>query len=233
MGAMELQIHDVQISILKELLFKPQARFRDLNKLNLPNDHFTFHLHRLVKEGLVVKGSNGYELTTAGKELAGRMDTEKLKLERQAKIGVALHPIKQVKGKTLHLVHRRLKQPFYGWYGSHSGKIRWGETPLQCGQRELFEETGLSGKFELKSIEHYFHVHQDGRFLEDKYFWVFKVTKLTGKLIAKTDEGENIWMTEDQYRLLDHVFAPFSEVAKRLASKSLEYIDRTEIVDSY
>ncbi len=230
---MELQIHDVQISILRELLFKPQARFRDLNKLSLPNDHFTFHLQRLVKEGLIAKKADKYELTTLGKEFAGRMDTANLKLERQAKIGVALHPIKVVKGKTYHLVHKRLKEPFYGWYGSHSGKIRWGETPLECARRELMEETGLQGEFHLKSIEHYFHVHQNGRFLEDKYFWVYKVDNLKGKLVAKTEEGENIWMTETQYRGLKHVFAAFDEVDKRMNSKSLVYIDRTEIVDEY
>lgn len=230
---MELQIHDVQISILRELLFKPEARFSELNVLHLPNDHFTFHLHRLVDEGLVIKKGTRYELTTPGKEFAGRMDTANLKLERQAKIGVALHPIKVVKGKIFHLVHKRLKNPFYGWYGSHSGKIRWGETPLECARRELLEETGLSGSFHLKSIEHYFHVHEDGRFLEDKYFWVFKVDNLKGKLISKTEEGENIWMSENQYRKLKHVFAAFDEVDKRMKSKSLEYLDRTEIVDEY
>lgn len=230
---MELQIHDVQISILKELLFNPRARFSQLNKLHLPNDHFTFHLKRLIAEGLIAKTANRYELTTTGKEFAGRMDTANLKLERQAKIDVALHPMKIAKGKALHLVHKRLKQPFLNWYGSISGKIRWGETPLECGQRELLEETGLSGTFHLKSIEHYFHVHQDGKFLEDKYFWVFKVDNLKGKLIEKTEEGENIWMSESEYRKLKHVFAPFTEVDKRLKSKSLIYLDRTEIVDSY
>jgi predicted transcriptional regulator len=85
---MELKIHEFQISILRELLFNPNARFRDLKKVDITNDHFTFHVKHLIKEGLVVKKEGRYSLTDEGKEFANRMDTEALKLERQAKLGV-------------------------------------------------------------------------------------------------------------------------------------------------
>jgi 8-oxo-dGTP pyrophosphatase MutT (NUDIX family) len=230
---MELKIHEFQISILRELLFNPNARFRDLKKVDITNDHFTFHLKHLIKEGLVAKKEGRYSLTDDGKEFANRMDTEALKLERQAKLGVAIHAVRKNNGVTEYLVHQRLKEPFYGWYGSHSGKIRWGENPNITAKREFKEETGLTGDFKLKGIVHYHHFHKDGRLLEDKYFWVFRVHNVKGKLIERVLEGKNIWMSEKEYRKLKNVFATIDEVIETTNSKSLTYIDRVRIVDEY
>jgi 8-oxo-dGTP pyrophosphatase MutT (NUDIX family) len=230
---MEIKIHEFQISILRELLFKPQARFRDLKKVDTTNDHFSFHINHLVKEGLVKKTNGKYSLTDEGKEFANRMDTDALRLERQAKVGVALHAVRWRNGKTEYLVHQRLKEPFYGWYGSHSGKIRWGENPYITAKREFLEETGLTGDFELKGIVHYHHFHKDGRLLEDKYFWVFRVQNLKGKLKKVVPEGKNVWMTESEYRKLKNVFATVDEVIEMTNGKTLKYIDRVRIVDEY
>lgn len=230
---MDLKIHDFQISILRELLFHPQARFRDLKKVEVTNDHFSFHLNQLIKEGLVEKVNSKYSLTFKGKEFANRMDTDSLELEHQAKIAIALHPVRIKNGKMEYLVHKRLKEPFYGWYGSQSGKVRWGEKPEETAHRELLEETGLSGKFKLKGIVHYHHIHQDGRFLEDKYFWVFRVDELTGELKEKVEEGENIWMDEKEYKKLKNVFGTFDEMKEIIECEDLVYIERTKIVDSY
>lgn len=230
---MELQIHYIQISILRELLFKPGARFRDLKKVDVTNDHFSFHVNRLVELRLVKKENGKYFLTTEGKEFANRMDTDSLKLERQGKLDVAIHAVRSENGKTEYLVHRRLKEPFYGWYGSHSGKVRWGETPLECAQREFLEETGLSGDFTLKGIVHYHHFHKDGRLLEDKYFWVFRVDDVTGELKEKVPEGANIWMTEKEFRKLKNTFSTFDEMVEVINGKMLVYIDRRKFVEEY
>lgn len=230
---MEINIHEFQISILRELLFKPKARFRDLKKVDITNDHFTFHVNQLVKLGLINKLEGRYSLTDKGKEFANRMDTDSLEIEKQAKVAVALHAVRERKGKTEYLVHKRLKEPFYGWYGSHSGKIRWGETPLECAKREFLEETGLTGNFRLKAIVHYHHFHEDGRFLEDKYFWVYRVYKVSGNLMKKVPEGENIWMTGEEYANLKNTFATFNEVKNVTDSKRLMYVERKKVVDNY
>lgn len=230
---MELKIHDFQISILRELLFRPEARFRDLKKVDVTNDHFTFHVNHLIKEGLIIKSNGKYSLSDKGKEFANRMDTDALKLERQAKLGVALHAVRKNGRNREILIHQRLKEPFFGWYGSHSGKIRWGETPLECAKREFKEETGLTGKFTLKGIVHYHHFHKDGRLLEDKYFWVYRIDDVTGKLRVKVPEGENIWMSEPQFKKLKNTFATYKEIAEVIDGKKLVYIDRAKLVDSY
>ncbi len=230
---MEIAIHQYQISILRELLFKPHARFRDLKTVDIENDHFAFHLKHLIELGLVTKSGNLYRLTDNGKEFANRIDTDELKIERQAKLAIAIHAVRKMKGKKEYLIHQRLREPFYGWYGSHSGKIRWGENPLDCAKREFKEETGLTGTFILKAIEHYLHFHQDGRLLEDKYFWVYRVTKVKGKLLEEIPEGRNIWMDEKAYRKLKHTFGTYEEMEEITLSKNLLYIDRLKEVDEY
>lgn len=230
---MEIKIHDFQLSILRELLFKPMARFRDLKKFDVTNDHFTFHVNHLLKEGLIIKVDGKYSLSDIGKEFANRIDTDSLKLERQAKLAVALHAVRIKNGKREILIHQRLKEPFYGWYGSHSGKIRWGENPIDCAIREFEEETGLSGDFDLKGIVHYHHYHKDGRFLEDKYFWVFAINNTSGDLKVEVPEGKNIWMNEEKFKKLKNTFSTFEEIVEVIDSKKLVYIDRKRVVDSY
>lgn len=231
--SMNLQIHDFQASILRELLFKPGARFRDLKKVDVTNDHFTFHLNKLVTDGLVIKEEGSYTLSMNGKEFANRLDTESLKLERQAKIGIALHAVRVNNGQTEYLMHQRLKEPFFGWYGSHSGKITWGETPLQTAQREFMEESGLTGDFTLKGIVHYHHFYKDGRLLEDKYFWVFKIENVQGELLEEVEGGRNVWMTETEIRALTNTFATFDEMVEVLDSKKLLYLERSAFAESY
>ena len=230
---MEIKIHEFQISILRELLFKPSARFRDLKKVDITNDHFSFHLNHLLEQGLIIKQNGLYSLSDEGKEFANRMDTDALKIERQAKVAIAIHAIRYEKRGKEYLIHQRLKEPFYGWYGSHSGKIRWGETPLISAKREFLEETGLSGDFKLKAIVHYHHFHKDGRLLEDKYFWAFRVTNTKGKLKKIVPEGKNIWMDEVEFRKHKNVFATYDEMEEVTKSKKLLYIERPRIVESY
>lgn len=230
---MELKIHEFQISILRELLFAPRARFRDLNKLDITNDHFTFHLKHLIKEGLVKKVGIYYCLTDDGKEFANRMDTDALTLERQAKVAIAIHALRIRGEKKEYLMHQRLKEPFYGWYGSHSGKIRWGENPLDCAKREFLEEAGLTGDFKLKGIVHYHHIHKDRRFLEDKYFWVYRVTNTKGILKGTVPEGKNLWMNEEQIRKLKYTFSTYDEMEEITKCKNLVYLDKKIVVDEY
>jgi|GEM_PF-4872990 len=49
---MNKDIHEVQASILRELLFHNGTNFAALNKIGITNDHFTFHIKQLMKEGI-------------------------------------------------------------------------------------------------------------------------------------------------------------------------------------
>lgn len=227
------EVHEYQMIILRQLLFNPGSRFRDLNKTEVNNDHFSFHVNKLIKLNLIEKKNQKYFLTEEGKEFANKMDTDSLNFEKQAKISIALHAFRKNKSNIEILVHKRLKEPYYGWYGSYSGKIRRGETPLECARREFYEEAGLKGDFELKIIVHYFDFNKEGKLLEDKFFFVYKIDNVVGTLINKTEEGENIWMSAIDCKKLRKTFVPYDTIFRDLKRKKLFYEDRTRFVDKY
>lgn len=222
-------MHKIQIKILKELLFKPVAKFSDLNVTDLTNDHFTFHIKRLVELDLVSKTKSGYELTTIGKEFANRLDTENLKLERQPKTTILLICVKNNK----YLVQKRLKQPYFGFHGFITGKIRWGETIPEAALRELVEESGLTGTPQLVGIKHKMDYALSEELLEDKFFFVVKFVNLTGKLIEKFEGGKNMWLTEKEILKLPNVFDGISESFTMVQSTSLSFSETKYKVKKY
>ena len=80
-----LEVHPIQSSILIVLLSKLEARFSQLNKLQVPSDQFNFHLKALIANKLVEKTTKGlYKLTNSGKEFANRFDTDNKEIEKTA-----------------------------------------------------------------------------------------------------------------------------------------------------
>lgn len=215
--ATELEIHQVQAQILKVLLFKPEARFAELNVTKLTTDHFTFHLKQLVENGIVEKTKKGtYRLTAKGKEFANRFDTEKAALERQAKLAVLIVAIKVSEKIIKYLTQQRLKQPFYGYRGFVTGKIRWGETVLETAVRELKEEANLTGKLEFVGIEHKMDYSENSEILEDKYFYIVKAANTKGKLIENFEGGKNSWLSEKEILASGNIFEDVPKILKGL-----------------
>ena len=230
---MKTEIHDFQMSILRTLLFRPGAHFSELNKVDVTSDHFNFHIKKLIEDGLIIKKDKGYFLTIEGKKFAGKIDTDTLKVEKQAKISVAMHAVREVDGERQYLIHHRLKEPFFGWYGSHSGKVHWGETTEEAARREFFEEAGLNGDFTLKGIVHCRDYDKDGNLLDEKFIWVYRVDNVVGEMREKVEEGENIWMTEKEYRQLKNTFADFEEMEKMVENKQLTFSNRERVVEGF
>jgi 8-oxo-dGTP pyrophosphatase MutT (NUDIX family) len=204
--SLDIKVHDAQTAILRELLFHPHAGFAQMQKpTGLASDHFNFHIARLVELGLVHKITRGqYALTHKGKEYANKMDTDNNTIERQPKVAVLLI-LEREDGKVL--AQQRLKQPYYGYWGRATGKIRWGETILQAAERELMEETGLTADLEFKAIYHKMDYNQEsGDMLEDKLFFVMHGVNPRGELIEEFEGGRNAWMSQDEVKAQDKVF---------------------------
>jgi 8-oxo-dGTP pyrophosphatase MutT (NUDIX family) len=220
--SLEVHIHAAQTSILRELLFHPKAGYAVLQKsTKLTSDHFNFHISRLVELGLVEKLTRGsYSLTPKGKEYANRLDTDNSTIERQPKAAVILALKREVNGTTEFVFQERLKNPYYGYWGLPSGKIRWGETIVETARRESLEETGLDGDFSVMGVYHE-HVTQEetGDMLEDKIFFVVLGTNMHGAFQANFEGGHNEWLTFDIAKGKDKKFKSFEQEIEILTSK--------------
>lgn len=205
--SLEVKIHDAQVSILRELLFHPSAGFATLQRpTGLSSDHFNFHISRLVELGLVAKKpakKSEYHLTQLGKEYANRLDTDNNTVERQPKTAVILAIERPGKdGGAEFVFQERLKNPYYGFWGLPTGKVRWGETILQTAERELMEETGLTADFRIAGVYHEQVLSEEsGDMLEDKIFFVAHGTNPKGSLLKAFEGGANAWLSfNDAYK---------------------------------
>ncbi|MFS8130939.1 MAG: NUDIX domain-containing protein [Candidatus Dojkabacteria bacterium] len=193
------ELNPIQMKALKYLLFNPKSRFKNLNTESLPTDHFSYHIKSLVDLNLIKKEGQEYSLTLSGKEFANRMDTDNHTIEKQPKVSVILVPIKIVKGIKYVMVQQRLKEPYYGYFGFMSGKVRYGETIFETAKRELKEETDLDAtKFRYCYILHEMVYDMNGNILEDKFFNVVEVKNVTGK-IKDAEGSKNFWFNKKQF----------------------------------
>lgn len=220
--SIEVNVHAAQTSILRELLFHPHAGYAQLQKpTELTSDHFNFHIARLVDLKLVEKVSRGkYKLTPRGKEYANRLDTDNNTIERQPKAAVILALERERNGQKEYLFQERLKNPYFGFWGLPSGKIRWGETILETARRESLEETGLDADFAVAGVYHEHVLQEDtDELLEDKIFFVVSGTNVHGAFMADFEGGHNAWMTFDDAFKQEKKFDSFKQEIDILSSK--------------
>jgi 8-oxo-dGTP pyrophosphatase MutT (NUDIX family) len=217
-------IHPIQGEILCQMLFVETASFSELNKRKLPSDQFSFHLRQLTDLSYLEKNDSGkYLLTTKGKEFANTFDTYKAEVEKQAKIGGLIVANKIINGKKYFLMQQRLKQPYFGFWGFVTGKMKWGETIVEGARREFQEETGLTGTFELAGLKHKMDYNQNGELLEDKFFLLIRASNLRGKLTEEFEGGRNKWLTLEEIKNLPDLFDGVEETIKMSLTKKLDF----------
>ncbi|MEP7204680.1 MAG: NUDIX hydrolase [Candidatus Saccharibacteria bacterium] len=227
--SIDTNIHPIQTSILRELLFRPSARFAELQKTTaLDSDHFKFHISKLVELGHIVKNSDGsYSLTSQGKEYANKLDTENSTIERQPKAAVIL-----VVENDQHqfLVQERLKHPYYGFWGFPGGKIRWGETIMAAAARELLEETDLTAELTYRGVYHErVQLEKTSAIVEDKIFHIVSGSHPDGELTSEFDGGRNAWLQTDDIIKKDKIYKSFgTELAVGIGSQSF-----VELIQTY
>ena len=226
-------LNPTQLKILSALLFKPRARFRDLNTEFSGTDLFSYHVRTLVQSGLIKKESSLYSLTAKGKIVAGGIDTSTKTMEKQPKIGVLLIPIKQEGGKKKYLTQRRSKEPFYGYYGFIAGKMRLGETVEETAKRELMEEDGLTGKVDHSYVLHdLVYSRSTGELLDDKFLNIVVMTDLGGALLEETEEGVNKFIELKDFEHLSPKFWDLENMIKRSKAKNMRFQETKSYVEA-
>ena len=217
--------HAAQMAIMNKLLHVPSAGFAELQKqTGLASDHANFHIKKLVDEGYITKHADGYVLTRTGKEYANRMDTDERVIEKQPKLSVGLI-IENDRGE--FLAQQRLKQPYYGFWGRPTGKIRWGETFVGAAARELAEETGLTADLRVAGIYHKMDfVQGTDDMLEDKIFILVYGCNPKGVLLEEFEGGRNAWMTDDALLAQETVFESVSELSRLVKSGRIHVVER-------
>lgn len=222
----ESKIHSAQTHILRELLFLPEANFSKLQKpTNLDADHFKFHINRLVEIEFVKKVSHGtYALTQKGKEYVNKLDTDQNSIERQPKSAVIL----VIEKENTLLLQERLKHPYFGFWGFPGGKIRWGETILQAGERELEEETGLHTNLTYRGVYHEHVIDKDsGELLEDKIFHILHGVIQKDTLQTSFEGGRNAWLDENEIHKLTKKYVSF-DIEKQVGLGEIDFIEKTQ-----
>ena len=194
------QLHGIQLQILRKLLFARELRYAEMKPdREMENNQFDFHLDQLIKAGFIEKKEKGYALTSVGKEYANRIDTDEVKVMKQARLSAWAVGVRKIKDKWQFLVYTRLKQPFFGCQGFVSGKIGFGERIVQAAERELKEETGLLGTAEIVKMVHYrVFDKKDKHLLEDKIMFLCRIVNPTGKLETESEEGRYEWVDEEK-----------------------------------
>lgn len=197
-------------------MYNPRLKFSNLMIAELTSKHFNYHLQQLVSADLISKVDHGYILTNFGKNYVSKLDETNMQEERQPKVSVALIVTRETKSGRDFLLTRRLKQPYYGKVGGFTGKVRFGEMFEDAARRELLEESGLTGDFQLAHIHHKLAFSPDDPtvYIQDNIFIIFHVTNTQGELVSTNHEQENFWEAETTLFDRDDLFNTYPVIVK-------------------
>lgn len=213
-----IDLHRAQASILYDLRHKQAARFSELMaQTTLTSDSFKFHLSKLVKLGLVNKRGDGrYELSRVGKEFANDLSESRHDIQKRPKLSMLL-VVKEVDpaGNERFLFQRRLRQPFYGYWGLISGPIPWGVEIEVAASHELKKQTDLEADFKVRGFRRQRDYEAvSGELLEDKLFAILIASNVRGDLKTDWPHGENEWLTPAELNSRRPIFSVTEAVIK-------------------
>ena len=145
---------------------------------------FTYHLRKLIEEGLISKNDGNYGLTAAGKLFIDRLSMKTLSPRIQPKI-VTMLLIENNLGE--YVVYRRKREPFIKRIGFPHGKIHLGESVYDAAHRELREKASFDTELKYRG-DVYASVFEKGELITHILSHVFtgRVKKQTIKSSDRT-----------------------------------------------
>jgi len=191
----------IKKSILQRLIFNPKLSFSQLWDRSVESNKFTYHLKTMLKNGLIIKKRDKYSLTKKGIDFVTYVDSIKVEVTKQPLVVVFC----LVRKGSKILVHRRLKEPFYGYCGTPGGKVSFGDTIIEAARKELREETDLEANngrlISVRSMRTYDKKTKE--LIHHHIGFTFEFTDFGGELINRTKVGENFWCDRSKLKKLD------------------------------
>ncbi|HOU75919.1 MAG TPA: NUDIX domain-containing protein [Candidatus Dojkabacteria bacterium] len=194
-------MHEIQIYILTSLLKNNSSTFTSMKPPDIENDQYNYHLKYLISQEFIVKNNRNYQLTMKGKKFISNLDVFG-KMQQFFKVSVALFVVRNNPDNPSEkqmLVQKRLRHPFYGDIHGFAGKIRLGETVVECTKRKLAEECGLIGDFKFVGVHRKMKIFNN-KLVEDALYHQCYCENATGTLDYKNDFGEHYWLKIQEAR---------------------------------
>lgn len=186
--------------IIQRLMHQPSLSFNQLWDKQGESNRFAYHLKVLEEDGLVEKFDEKYSLSHEGKKYATYLEGISGKRSKAPLIGVIVVVYDEAKDQFLML--RRTKEPFFGVWGFHGGKLKFDQYILEAAAAELREESGLTCDLELKGLLST-KTFNNGELSYSHQMFMVKATNPTGELITTTREGENRWVKREEIASLE------------------------------
>ena len=192
--------HETERKILLKLIHAPSSSFNQLWNKEGESNTFAYHVGKLEGKGLIEKNNDGnYRLTEEGRKLSAFIEGD---TGKRAEFPNFSHVL-LVQNDDKWLCQKRLKEPFFGYWGFTSGKINFGQNLFECATRDLKEEAGLeANEWTLKAIEQV-KTFENGKLLHHHYLFHLHTTQASGELKPKTHKAENTWLTLEEYKKKD------------------------------
>lgn len=224
-------MHEQRANILKKLMHSTGLGFNELWENEGESNKFAYHLKILEEDEFIEKINEKYSLSHKGKRYVAYVDGESGNKTNFPLVGVIC--VIYDKDKNKYLISKRLKEPFYGYYGFIGGKLEFSQYIFECAQKEIKEETGLVCDMGLKGLLSSKTYNNNFLSYNHQMFILF-CTNPQGDLIDKTREGENIWMSEEEILKLK-IFSDVPHLFEIVKSKHFRLIemDRTQKNDRF
>ena len=137
----------IQRHVLVELTKNATRRYSELKPRDVEGNLFMYHLKGLIRDGLIEKKDNEYQLSVEGMQFIGTFSLVQGKTRQQPRI---LTAVICKNDKNEYLFVRWKRQPNIGLVSFPHGLAHYGESMFAMAALELAEKAGLEAELEYK-----------------------------------------------------------------------------------
>lgn len=217
--------HHLQRSIVYKLAFTPSARFSDLKPDTVDNKLFTYHLKKVLQEGLAVKSEEGvYILTPEGRRVStDALDKEQaLITERPLS---ALFLVVRRKSDDAWLLYKRGTHPLIGQNGFMHCLPSYLSSVTEAASEQCEAKTSLIGDFTALGGG-YIHIFRDSELESYTHFTLLYCDDIQGELQPRDKKASYEWVFEPDFTASSMI--PTTGILKKLyEAKQPFFIEKT------